>query len=261
MSILAPVAGVLLVTVILFFLATRSAKDKKIRKYREMLEKAYEDKEITEREAEDLENFRKELGLSAKDVELEYLQLYQNVFREVASDRYLTVEEAAEMEKLRNSFPLPEETLKAASEDLSYIRTLSRIQDGEISPVEGAVKPGPGEIVHFYFSADYFFSDEPPEYRGQEYVRDEPFSMKSDVQETLMEKGKSEHGRIALSNQKIYLQGKNPQSFPLEDIIRGWLYKDGNVLRIKGGRSIVIRMTQAELLPFALSGLYKKYYS
>jgi hypothetical protein len=117
--------------------------------YQRLLQQALDDGVLTPEEIAELESVRQEGSLSPEEVRMAALAIYRSALRDAAADARLTDEEDATLRRLQDQLGLSERDLGADFENLSRLRLLARIAEGNLPEVHSPVQLVPDEQCHW----------------------------------------------------------------------------------------------------------------
>jgi hypothetical protein len=117
--------------------------------YQQMLQRALDDGVLSPEEAEELEAVRAKGELTPEEVRMAALAIYRVALRDAASDARLTADEDATLKRLQEQLGLTEHDLGADFSQLSRLRMLARIAEGNLPQVHSPVPLVPDERCHW----------------------------------------------------------------------------------------------------------------
>jgi hypothetical protein len=117
--------------------------------YQQMLQRALDDGVLTPEEIAELEAVRAQGDLTPDEVRMAALAIYRTALRDAAADARLTVEEDATLKRLQEQLGLSEQDLGADFSQLSRLRMLARVAEGNLPQVHSPVPLVPDERCHW----------------------------------------------------------------------------------------------------------------
>jgi hypothetical protein len=133
--------------------ALRSMTQRKRRRaraeYERLLKQALDDGVLSPDELAELETVRQEGALTPEEVRMAALAIYRVALKEAASDARLTPEEDVALRRLLEQLNLSEQDLGADFSQLSRLRMLARIAEGNMPEVHSPVTLVPDERCHW----------------------------------------------------------------------------------------------------------------
>lgn len=147
-SILASLATILL-ALVLAQLWLRRRRRRHRRRYQEVLQAAVADGVLSDDERAELDRLRREKDLTAEEVRMAALAIYRGALRDAAADARLTPEEDATLHRLQRDLGLTENDIAADLTQVSRLRMLARIAEGQLPSVRSPVALVPEERSHW----------------------------------------------------------------------------------------------------------------
>lgn len=133
------------------FLRRRKVRGRKL--YQQHLERALEDGILTDDEVRELEAVREQRDLSEQEVRMVAVSLYRRALKEAEADSRITLEEDADLKKMRELLGLSDADLSADVAQLQRIRILAMIGRGELPRIGSPVNLAEGEVCHWVVQA------------------------------------------------------------------------------------------------------------
>jgi hypothetical protein len=117
--------------------------------YQRLLKQALDDGVLTTDELSALEAVRSRGALTPGEVRMAALAIYRGALRDAASDSRLTKEEDTSLKRLQEQLQLSERDLGADFQQLSRLRLLARVAEGNLPQVHSPVPLVPDERCHW----------------------------------------------------------------------------------------------------------------
>jgi cbb3-type cytochrome oxidase subunit 3 len=117
--------------------------------YQRVLQQALDDGVLTPDEIEKLDAVRQAGALTAEEVRMAALAIYRVAIRDAAADARLTPDEDATLKRLQQQLGLSERDLGADFNQLSRLRMLARVAEGNMPEVHSPVPLVPDELCHW----------------------------------------------------------------------------------------------------------------
>lgn len=117
--------------------------------YQRLLRQALDDGVLTADELAELEAVREKGELSPDEVRMAALAIYRGALRDAAADARLTADEDATLNRLLEQLELSERDLGTDFAQLSRLRMLARIAEGNMPEVSSPVRLVPDERCHW----------------------------------------------------------------------------------------------------------------
>lgn len=117
--------------------------------YQRVLKQALDDGVLTPDEIEQLDAVRQAGSLSPEEVRMAALAIYRVALRDAAADARLTPDEDATLKRLQQQLGLSEQDLGADFTQLSRLRMLARVAEGNMPDVHSPVPLVPDERCHW----------------------------------------------------------------------------------------------------------------
>lgn len=117
--------------------------------YQKMLQRALDDGVLSPDELAELEAARTKGDLTPDEVRMAALAIYRVALRDAAADARLTPEEDATLKRLQEQLGLTEQDLGADFTQLSRLRMLARVAEGNMPHVHSPVPLVPDERCHW----------------------------------------------------------------------------------------------------------------
>src|SRR5690606_1074338 len=123
--------------------------------YQRRLEAAVADGILTQEEIAELERLRQEKDLTPAEVRMAARATYRTILREALRDSRLTAEEDRTLRHLQAQLGLSDHELGEDSEQLSRLRTLGRLEAGQLPVIEVPIQLVPHERAHWLVQAAF----------------------------------------------------------------------------------------------------------
>lgn len=117
--------------------------------YQRLLKQALDDGVLTPEELSALEAVRSRGALTSAEVRMAALAIYRGALRDAASDARLTDEEDTSLKRLQEQLQLSEYDLGADYQQLSRLRLLARVAQGNMPQVHSPVPLVPDELCYW----------------------------------------------------------------------------------------------------------------
>jgi hypothetical protein len=117
--------------------------------YQRLLKQALDDGVLTPEELSELEAVRSRGELTPAEVRMAALAIYRGALRDAAADARLTDDEDASLKRLQEQLQLSEHDLGADFQQLSRLRMLARVAEGNMPQVHSPVPLVPDELCHW----------------------------------------------------------------------------------------------------------------
>ena len=117
--------------------------------YQRLLKQALDDGVLTAEELEELEAVRSRGDLTPDEVRVAALAIYRGALRDAAADARLTADEDTTLTRLQQQLGLSEKDLGSDLTQLSRLRMLARIAEGNMPDVPSPVPLVPDERCHW----------------------------------------------------------------------------------------------------------------
>jgi hypothetical protein len=117
--------------------------------YQRLLKQALDDGVLTPEELAELEAVRSRGALTPAEVRMAALAIYRGALRDAAADARLTADEDATLKRLQEQLQLSEDDLGTDLRQLSRLRMLARVAEGNMPEVHSPVPLVPEERCHW----------------------------------------------------------------------------------------------------------------
>jgi hypothetical protein len=141
--------AVILVVLLLVQLWLLRRRRRHRRRYQEVLQAAIADGVLSEEERAELDRLRREKDLTAEEVRMAALAIYRGALRDAAADARLTQEEDEALHRLQRELGLTETDIAADFTQVSRLRMLAKIAEGQLPTVKSPVALVPDEQCHW----------------------------------------------------------------------------------------------------------------
>jgi len=205
--------------------------------YQRRLEAAVADGILTQEEIAELERLRQEKDLTPAEVRMAARATYRTILREALRDSRLTAEEDRTLRHLQAQLGLSDHELGEDSEQLSRLRTLGRLEAGQLPVIEVPIQLVPHERAHWLVQAAFAEQLHLPR-PGRRELRsvtipvegDEPFTAEGERDalrpaENILP---SDLGIVVITSRRTVFQGaKRTVSIPHARLRTLYLFADG----------------------------------
>jgi hypothetical protein len=144
-------AAIILIIGLVFFVRRRHRRARQV--YQHHLEDALADGVLTEAEAEELANLRRDNGLSETEVRMVALSIYRRALHNAMADSRITTEEDATLRRLQKLLGLGDADLKEDRQQMQRVHLLAQIERGQLPRVDAPVTLDAGETCHWVVQA------------------------------------------------------------------------------------------------------------
>ena len=239
----------------------------RLARYRELLDRVYEDRVVTDEEKEKRGRLKTELGLSDHEAREESLRLYKSVVQEAGADRELTAGERDELARLQSSLRISDTEIATEKAELDYLKFLSEVREGELPALDIPIALVPGETGHWYDGGEWTSAkDASAAIRaaaasGVRWNPKDPAPPDfSAARSTALPGGfaGSRKGKLVLTNQRLFLLGRKIDAEAnLADVYYVELFRDGLILDGRDGPFAAIRTERPEAIALLLQRIYR----
>lgn len=111
-------------------------KSEDVKKFKKMLFESVADGSLTQEEIFELERNKEKFGISDEEIKKFKIDTYLSAFHATKADGIITSEEEDELKKIQEYLKIPDESIITSKEELSKLRLLNEIQNGNIPEVQ-----------------------------------------------------------------------------------------------------------------------------
>lgn len=147
-TILASLATILLALLLVQLWRLRRRRRHR-RRYQQVLQAALADGVLSEDERSELDRLRREKELTSAEVRMAALAIYRGALKDAAADARLTPEEDEALHRLQRELGLTETDIAADLTQVSRLRMLARVAEGQLPRVRSPVALVPDEHGHW----------------------------------------------------------------------------------------------------------------
>ncbi len=132
-----------------------TAKQKALAEYQEKVKTFLLDNNLSEKEKDELEDFKKIHNLTDKDVAKNNIEGFQTFFKKISNDSRISEEERNEMVKIYKDLNLPTDNIVYNQNEFNKYYTLDQVEKGILPVVQHDLNINlkPGEKLHYAYKS------------------------------------------------------------------------------------------------------------